>query len=67
MVLSVCLVKENTLEMYRLSFRVSDWYLRAKITGTPSSRPAMTAGAMPEASMVTILVMPWSRKRMANA
>ncbi len=27
----------------------------------------MTAGAMPEASMVTILVMPWSRKRMANA
>ena len=51
----------------RFSVRVKDWCLRAKITGTPRFRPVMIAGAMPEASMVTILVTPESLNSLANS
>jgi len=67
MVVSSCLVNEYTEAVSRLSVSVNDWCLRAKITGTPSSSPVITAGAIPEASMVTILVTPASRKRRANS
>ncbi|MNE54951.1 hypothetical protein D3C80_1497680 [compost metagenome] len=66
-VLSVCLVNEYTVADSRFSVRVRDWCLRAKITGTPRFRPVMIAGAMPEASMVTILVMPESLNSVANS
>ncbi|MNN97394.1 hypothetical protein D3C81_2165480 [compost metagenome] len=61
------MVKEYTEAVSRFSVRVSDWCLRAKITGTPSFRPVITAGAIPEASMVTILVTPESAYSRANS
>ncbi|MNY44651.1 hypothetical protein D3C86_1796960 [compost metagenome] len=61
------MVKEYTVAESRFSVSVRDWCLRAKITGTPSFRPVMIAGAIPEASMVTILVTPESANRRANS
>ena len=66
-VLSTFLVKEYTVADSRFSVRVRDCCLRAKITGTPRFRPVMIAGAIPEASMVTILVIPESLNSAANS
>ena len=49
-------VKECTFDVYKLSERVKDLRFLANTTGTPRVNPANMEGAIPDDSIVTILV-----------
>ena len=57
-VLVTCLVKENTSAVKIPSFMVIFFAFLAKIIGTSNCSATYRAGAIPDASMVTTLVIP---------
>ena len=60
------LVKEKTSVVSILSI-VDGFFFFAKTTGTSSNIPSTTAGAIPEASIVQILLISTSLKRFTNS